>query len=182
MSEAASIVESLRGAEFFAGLSDEELGEFCERAETVEFVSGENLIREGREPGCMFVITAGSVEVVKKVPRGERVLARLAATERPTVVGERGMLLTSDSEEGSSATVRAGGRVKAIRLARSRFKEMIRAGSPAAFKVSRVISETIAHRLVRLDEEVVSAIREVESKGETDLEAFRDRLVTDWMR
>lgn len=182
MAEQTNIVESLRGTELFAGLSDEELSEFCESAESVEFASGEELIREGREPGCMYVITTGSVEVVKKVPRGERKIATLAATSRATVVGERGLLLTSDNAEGSSATVRAQSRVEAVRLSRKRFKEMIRAGSPAAFKVSYAISKEIARRLVSLDEEVVSAIRELERKGETDLEAFRDRLVTDWMR
>ncbi|MGI8649319.1 MAG: cyclic nucleotide-binding domain-containing protein [Rubrobacter sp.] len=182
MAERTNVVESLRGAELFADLSEEELAEFCERAESVEFASGEVLIREGREPGCMFVITTGSVEVVKKIPRGERVLATLAATGRPTVVGERGLLLASDSDEGASATVRAKSRVAAVRLSRERFKEMIRAESPVAFKVSYAISKTVAQRLLSLDEEVVSTIRELERKGETDLEAFRDRLVTDWIR
>ena len=32
----------------------------------------------------------------------------------------------------------------------------------------------------RLDEEVVEAIRDLESAGEADLEAFRDKLITDW--
>ena len=31
-----------------------------------------------------------------------------------------------------------------------------------------------------LDEEMVEAIREIENRGETDMEAFRDRLITDW--
>ncbi|WP_240432606.1 Crp/Fnr family transcriptional regulator [Rubrobacter indicoceani] len=182
MAERTNIVESLRGTELFAGLSDDELSEFCENAEAVEFAPGERLIEEGREPGCMYVMTTGIVEVVKKVPRGERKLATLAAAGRPTVVGERGLLLASDADEGASASVRAQSRVEAVRLSRKRFKGMIRAESPAAFKVSHAISKTIAERLVRLDEEVVSAVRELESRGETDLEAFRDRLVTDWMR
>ncbi|AHY45472.1 Cyclic nucleotide-binding domain [Rubrobacter radiotolerans] len=182
MAERADVIEKLSRTELFGGLSEEELLEFCENAQTVEFAAGEELIREGREPGYMFVVTRGSVEVVKKVRRGERVLATLAATDRPTVVGERGLLLASDSAEGASATVRAASRVEAVRLSRKRFKEMVRAESPAAFKVSYRISKTLARRLVSLDEEVVAAIRELESRGEVDLEAFRDRLVTDWMR
>ena len=53
-------------------------------------------------------------------------------------------------------------------------------GRPAAFKLSYRIARTLARRLTRLDEEVVEAIRELESRGETDVEAFRDRLITDW--
>ena len=47
------------------------------------------------------------------------------------------------------------------------------------FSSSR-IARTLARRLTRLDEEVVEAIREIENRGETDMEAFRDRLITDW--
>lgn len=163
--------------ELFEGLTEEELAEFTARAERVSFEYGEEIIREDREPACMFVITSGGVEVVKKVPGGERLLARLQARERPTVVGERGLLDGS----GASATVRAGGRVEAVQVNREAFRAMIKAGSPAAFKVSYRIARTIALRLTRLDEEVVATIRETENRGETDLEAFRDRLVTDWM-
>jgi hypothetical protein len=57
---------------------------------------------------------------------------------------------------------------------------MISEGRPAAFRLSYRISRTLAHRLTRLDEEVIEAIRDLERRGETDLEAFRDRLITDW--
>ena len=57
---------------------------------------------------------------------------------------------------------------------------MISEGRPAAFKLSYRIARVLAHRLTRLDEEVAEAIRELDRKGETDLEAFRDRLTTDW--
>lgn len=166
----------LRRTELFESLTDEELAEFIEGAERVSFGAGEAMIREGREPECMFVVTSGSLEVRKKVPGGERVIARLEAAERPTVVGERGLLAKS----GASATVRARGRVEAIRIRREVFRRMISDERPAAFKVSYRVSRTIAERLTRLDEEVVEMIREVERKGDTDVEAFRDRLITDW--
>ncbi len=57
---------------------------------------------------------------------------------------------------------------------------MIREGRPAAYKLAYRISGILAGRLARLDEEVVETIRELESRGETDLQAFRDKLVTDW--
>ncbi|MGH3089210.1 MAG: Crp/Fnr family transcriptional regulator [Rubrobacteraceae bacterium] len=166
----------LRRSEFFESLSDEELSEFAEEAERVSFEFGERVIREGREARCMFVVISGSLEVVKKVPGGERILAKLEAKEKPTVVGERGLLAKS----GASATVRAASRVEAIQIKREAFRRMIEVERPAAFKVSYKISRTLAQRLTRLDEEVVEMIREVERRGDADVEAFRDRLITDW--
>ena len=91
-------------------------------------------------------------------------------------MGERGLL----GESGASATVRAAGEVEAVKIPRDTFRRMVEEGRPAAFKLSYRIARTLARRLTRLDEEVVEAIRELESRGETDVEAFRDRLITDW--
>jgi hypothetical protein len=67
-----------------------------------------------------------------------------------------------------------------MKIPRQTFRRMVEEGRPAAFKLSYRIARTLARRLTRLDEEVVEAIRELESRGETDLEAFRDKLITDW--
>ena len=56
---------------------------------------------------------------------------------------------------------------------------MIRAGNPAAYKLATHITRFVARRLTRLDEEVVAAIRELERRGETDLDVFRDKLVSE---
>jgi hypothetical protein len=57
---------------------------------------------------------------------------------------------------------------------------MIREGRPAAYKVAYCISRTLAHRLRRLDEQVVETIRELDYRRETDLDAFRDKLMSEW--
>ena len=170
-----------RGANnnFFEFLSDEERAEFAEAAELAVFGPGETLIEEGGEPGSLFVVTSGQVEVCKHIPgHGERPLAVLDATKERTVVGERGLL----TDGRASATVRAGGagEVEAIKIPREKFREMVREGRPAAYKLAYRISRTLAKRLARLDEEVVGAIRELEHRGETDLDAFREKLVTEW--
>src|ERR671921_619109 len=103
-------------------------------------------------------------------------LTEIDASRGRTVVGERGLL----GESGASATVKAVDEVEAIRIPRDTFRRMVAEGRPAAFKLSYRIARTLARRLTRLDEEVVEAIREIENKGETDMEAFRDRLITDW--
>jgi CRP/FNR family transcriptional regulator, cyclic AMP receptor protein len=168
--------EELQGVRFFEFLTEEERAEFAEGSELVAFEPGDKIIEEGGEPGSLFVLTSGRVEVKKRIPGGERLLAEIDATNERTVVGERGLL----GESGASATVRATDRVEAVKIPRQTFRRMVSEGRPAAFKLSYRIARTLARRLTRLDEEVVEAIRELESMGEADLEAFRDKLITDW--
>ena len=171
------VEEGLHGVRFFEFLTEEEREEFAEDSESATFEAGDKIIEEGAEPGNLFVLTSGSVEVSKKISGGgDLLLARIDAAEGRTVVGERGLL----GESGASATVRAAGPVEAINIPRETFRRMVSEGRPAAFKLSYRIARTLARRLTRLDEEVVEAIRELESRGETDLEAFRDKLITDW--
>ena len=169
--------EGLGGVRFFEFLTEEEREEFAEGSELVAFEPGEAIIEEGAEAGSLFVLTSGRVEVRKSLPGGrDRLLAEIDATNERTVVGERGLL----GDSAASATVRAAARVEAIKIPRETFRRMISEGRPAAYKLSYRIARTLARRLTRLDEEVVEAIRELERRGETDLEAFRDKLISDW--
>src|SRR5829696_7851308 len=165
------IEETLQGIRFFEFLTDEEREEFAEASEPVSFGPGENIIEEGADQESLFVLVSGAVEVRKGLPGGRsRLLAEIDASRGRTVVGER----------GASATVMAVDKGEAIRIPRDTFRRMVAEGRPAAFKLSYRIARTLARRLTRLDEEVVEAIREIENRGETDIEAFRDRLITDW--
>jgi CRP/FNR family cyclic AMP-dependent transcriptional regulator len=171
------VEEGLQGVRFFEFLTEEEQEEFLEGSELVAFESGEVIIEEGGGTHDLFVLTSGRVDVRKSISGGrEWLLAEIDATSERTVVGERGLL----GESGASATVRAASRVEAIKIPREAFRRMVSEGRPAAFKLSYRIARTLARRLTRLDEEVVETIRELESSGEVDLEAFRDKLITDW--
>lgn len=167
----------LERVRFFESLTGEECREFVEESETVSFRPGEEIIREGEDVASLFALTSGRVEVRKSIPgERDRLLARIDADEETTVVGERGLL----AENTASATVRARGEVTAISIPRRTFRRMIVEDRPAAFKLSYRIARTLAARLTRLDEEVVETIRELQRKGETDVDAFRDTLMTDW--
>ena len=166
-----------RDVGFFEFLSEEERAEFARVVENTIFEPGEILIEEGAEPASLFVLLSGQVEVNKRVPgRSDRLLAVLEATDGRAIVGERGLL--SDSE--ASATVRAKERVEAVKMPRERFQAMIREGRPAAYKLAYQIARILAERIARLDEEVVEVTREIERRGATDLDAFRDKLLTEW--
>lgn len=168
--------DSQLNVDFFHFLSDEERVEFADMAELVVFAPGETLIEEGAKPSSLFVLTSGEVEVWKRIPgHDDRLLAVLDATNERTV-GERGLL----ADSRTSATVRAKGEVEAVKIPRDKFQAMIREGRPAAYKLAYHISCILAHRLRRLDEEVVETIRELDYRRETDLDVFRDKLITEW--
>jgi CRP/FNR family transcriptional regulator, cyclic AMP receptor protein len=169
--------DGLQGVRYFEFLTEEEREEFLEASKPVAFGAGERIIEEGAEPGSLYVLASGRVEVRKRLVGGrDRLLAEIDAGKEPTVVGERGLL----GESGASATVTAVGAVRGVEIPRQTFRRMVSEGRPAAFKLSYRIARTLARRLTRLDEEVVEAIRELERRGETDVEAFRDKLITDW--
>src|SRR5918992_189154 len=96
------------------------------------------------------------------------------------VAFEPGETIIEEGAEAGSLFVLTSGRVEARKIPRATFRRMISEGRPAAYKLSYRIARTLARRLTRLDEEVVEAIREIENRGETDMEAFRDKLITDW--
>ena len=169
--------QDLKNTRFFDFLSEEERAEFIEDAERVSFAPAEDIIEEEGEPTSLYVILSGVVEVSKRLSDGEeRVLAEIVADREQTVVGERGLLGGS----GASATVRAKGRVEAVKIPRQTFRRMISEGRPAAFKLSYRIARLLANRLTRLDEEIIEAIREMDRKGDADLDVFRDKLITEW--
>ena len=168
--------ETLQGVRFFEFLTEEEREEFAEASEPVSFDPGENIIEEGAEQGSLFVLTSGMVEVRKGLPGGRsRLLAEIDTSRGRTVVGERGLL----GESGASATVRAVGEVEAIKIPRdtsgvwSQKAGLPRSSSPTASPApSRGGLPVLTRRSWR---------RSGSSRqGETDMEAFRDRLITDW--
>ncbi len=168
--------DKLRNVEFFKFLSDEERAELVEAAEFAVFRPGEVLIEEGTILSSFFVLTSGRAEVHKRVPGGgDKLLAVLDAMNERTLVGELSLL-----DDGvASATVRAHGEAEAVKIPRETFRSMIREERLAAYKLAYHISHILARRLVRMNEEVVEIVRELESRGESDLEAFR-KLLTEW--
>mgnify|MGYP006197987487 CR=1 FL=1 len=75
-----TLEEGLQGVRFFEFLTEEEREEFAEASEPVSFRTGETIIEEGAEPGSLYVLTSGRVEVRKRLDGDrDRLLAELHA-------------------------------------------------------------------------------------------------------
>ncbi|MEW6637698.1 MAG: cyclic nucleotide-binding domain-containing protein [Actinomycetota bacterium] len=161
----------------FSRLADEEWDELAEVLEPARFEAGQTIFEEGGPEQCLYVITAGTVEVTKSVlPGRERTLATMNA---PTVVGEMGLL----TEPRAVATVVARTPVEAYGIDHDRFLEMLDADSPAANKVVYEIGRTLAGRMAETDEsisEIIAYLQRSTPHDRRDFDLFRDRLIEEW--
>ena len=160
----------------FRYLNAEERAELQNLMEPAFFDAGRVIFREGGPEDSLYVVTAGTVEVHKKVGRGRR--QHLATVGSPTVIGEMGLL----TEPRAAATVEAVTPVEAHGIDRDRLLEMLDADSPAACKLVYEIGRTLAERMAKTDETVAEVVARLEDArpGSGDADVFRDRLVRDW--
>jgi CRP/FNR family transcriptional regulator len=160
----------------FKHLDAEERAELEELLEPASFDSGETIFEEGGPEERLYVITAGTVEVSKKVSPGRR--QHLATVEAPSVVGEMGLL----TEPRAAASVEATTPVEAHGIERDLLLEMLDADSPAACKLVYEIGRTLAERMAATDRTVVEVIDTLENAhvGVDDPDVFRDQLIQEW--
>ena len=79
--------EAWRDARLFAGLSDRELEAVEKTIERRTIAAGETIVEEGDPAEDLFLVAAGSAEVLKKEPKTER-QHRIGTVEAGEVVGE----------------------------------------------------------------------------------------------
>lgn len=143
----------LRNVPLFSGLSTSELKLLAFTSPQVSFASGEILIRRGDPADCAYVILDGEVEVLGATSAGEFVIAVLGRNAMP---GEIGIL----TDAPRSATVRAKGPVKALKVSSEVFLRLASGKPDRALHVMRELASHIAHdsqALASLNEELQKA-------------------------
>lgn len=123
-----------------------ELGRACQDRETI--------VRQGEAADCMYIVQAGQVEILIERPEGD---VRLATLETGDVFGEMALF----SRAPRSATVRALGDARVLRVSKGGFLKRIHEDPSLAFR----ILQKMAERIRELDNEVVRLTRASEGKG-----------------
>ena len=103
------VMGSLRRVALFEGLPDDDLRALVEILKRIKAGPGDLLFKEGDEDDRFFVVTAGAVEIVKRVPGGGE--EKLAVRRAGDVFGE--MALLNDGLR--CALLRADGTVNEFR-------------------------------------------------------------------
>ena len=139
---------ALKGMALCSALSGAELDAIAEIVEMRDVTAGKELFREGDAGDGLFLVIAGEIDVIKRVPGGEHSLARLGPG---AVLGEMS-LVTADAR---SATGRALIAARVLHLPAARFRALLAADSVAAHKIVAAIAEVLARRLATMNNMVL---------------------------
>ncbi len=128
---------------------------------TRAFAEGDTIFIEGDDSREMFVVIEGTVEVVKKSPRGE---IKLAQIQRGEFLGEMSLLESLPR----SATARALTPVRLLAIHPGGFLLKIRRDPTFAFEIMQSLS-----RRIRVTNETLMAAM---NKGETSIDSLKQIL------
>ena len=157
------------------GLSSAQTEQMVRAMVPMTVAPGTVVLREDEKPKGLLVLLTGTVEVLKRTPRGE--LQPLVTIEAPTVLGE--VSLITDDEP--TATVRAKTACDFRLLTKRQFDRLIQSESLAAYKVMHTLAEVLARRLRRMDEKVLELSRQHEAAGPAEeLARFKQKLFSEW--
>ena len=121
----------------FARLEPSRLKLLAFTSQNLSFGNGEELFRAGEPSDCAYVIMEGAVEVMADTEAGEVVAVTLSKNE---LFGEMGVL----SNAPRSASIRAKGDVKALRITDEAFLKLLRDNPDVALDVLRQLSDKLA--------------------------------------
>ena len=122
----------LKSIDLFREIPGEDLVRVAQIAEEIDFEPKETLITEGEMGDSMYLIAAGRVEVFK----GDRLVVGLGERE---CVGEMAIL---DSEP-RSATVRAATPVRALKIEREDFYDLMNEKGEIAQGIIKVLTRRL---------------------------------------
>jgi CRP/FNR family transcriptional regulator, cyclic AMP receptor protein len=128
--------EVLRRVPFFAEIEPPKLKALAYVSERVGFDDGKIVCRQGEAGDAAYLIIEGEADIVLEGPAGPVTVATLGAND---LVGEMSIL----TSEPRNATVRAKGRLTALRIGKDPFMRMVREFPSMAVS----IMQELAHRV-----------------------------------
>jgi CRP/FNR family transcriptional regulator, cyclic AMP receptor protein len=147
--------ELLRRVPVFAEIEPARLKLLAFMSERIGFDDGQLLCRQGDPGDAAYLIIEGDVDIVLEGPAGPLTVATLGAND---IVGEMAILC----DVPRNATVRAKGRVVALRISKDPFMRMVREFPTMAVSIMR----ELAHRLDLTNNQLRTARSEVRRLSE----------------
>jgi CRP-like cAMP-binding protein len=171
-------IDPLQMLDVFSGITSAEFDSVRGLCFEMHFEDGETIVREHSSTADMFVLLEGAVRVEKVDEHGHK--RELAVLEPETIFGEISMIL----ERPRTATVRANGHTRVIRVDGERFRELREDQHIAALKVAYNILEMLAARQSATNQHLLALADELEEqsheKVQDDVSALRDKLMDNW--
>ncbi len=132
----ASRLDVLSRLSLFAALTDGERRALTAELSDAPYVDGDVISREGDVSDSLFILAAGTVEILRGTSDGSGQRARLAESTAPNHFGELGLL----TGKARSATVVARGDVLCYRLEKRGFDAILKARPEIAEPLSQVLA------------------------------------------
>jgi CRP/FNR family cyclic AMP-dependent transcriptional regulator len=129
--------EMLRKIPMFAKLNASKLKLLAFTSEMVMYQPGDVVFRAGDQADCAYVIVEGTVDVVTETDEGPVVSVTLHENQ---LCGEMALL----SNSPRSATLKASGKVTAMKISAEMFLKLLCENSDLALDVMRQLSEKLA--------------------------------------
>ena len=137
-------IEELKHArKSFPEAKSEVLEESVERMKPARYLAGETIIREGEESDALFILTRGTVSVLRRDPAGRDV--EINTLGPGDFFGEIGLLTGGDR----GATVRATSPVELLILDREGFKSLVAGSQATADHVNTLMAGRLADATAR---------------------------------
>lgn len=150
-------VRVLRTIPVFAKLEAAKLKLLAFASDRLTFEDGEALFRAGERPDGVYLIEEGEAEVVAEVGDREIIVATLGKHQ---LLGEMAVI----RNEARSATVRARGRLKALRVNADFFLKLVTENPDTALKVMRALCDKLVLAM-ETHAELEDKVRALESAG-----------------
>lgn len=129
-------VKALAATTLFRSVDLAQLQLISMMADLRNFDDGEDIITQGEEAQAAFVVLEGKTKVLIEVEGQEQVVAEIGKND---VIGEMGVL----NDHRRSATVRAMGPVRVLRIAQSDMLDLVRQFPELALEMLRVLSSRL---------------------------------------
>lgn len=159
----------------FHGMTPVEREEIVALLEPQSFRPEEVILMEGPTLQCLWILTRGTVRVVKKFANGH--VQELTRLEPVSVFGEMSFFAPAPH----SASVQAVSEVEVSRLSREKYDMLLRVGSLAAYKLAYNTVGVLSERLRRMDDLAATFTDGTQpAVRHEELREFHSKLYSGW--
>lgn len=131
---------SAKQIDIFAGLTRDQITEICGWLKPLHYPANSEIFREGQLPDGLYILSRGTVGVMKASTRGK---FRLANIEAPSYFGEMGLL--EGAERSAGVVCRTD--VDVMLLPFDLFSQKLRNNNLAALKIALNFGRIVCQRL-----------------------------------
>jgi CRP/FNR family transcriptional regulator, cyclic AMP receptor protein len=136
--------ELLRRYPFFGGLKDDELAGIAMIAEEVAYADGAVIFREGEMARCIYVLVAGTVDLVYEIQHPDGVITSYIGA---IPAGEPFGISAFVEPYRLTATAKADGAVRAIAIDAAGLRALSEVDCHLGYAVMRQVARALAERL-----------------------------------